>query len=224
MSEPRQARAEITRRRIIDSAIDLFAEVGYGETGLAEIVKRADVTKGAFYYHFASKEAVAVAIIEETQAKIVDAANQAAGGAEPGPESVITKTFGIARLAKSDRSIGIGKELARSLTQISDAGRTAFEVWTADFVGGVQKAAAQGELLDDVDPDEVGEAIWVSVLGTDLLSNALGDDQTTRLAEVWEVLLHGIVPAESLGYFQEFVRRASLRPTATDQEPSPTAQ
>ena len=64
----------------------------------------------------------------------------------------------------------------------------------------------------------------MSVLGTDLLSNALGDDQTTRLAEVWQVLLRGIVPAESLGYFQEFVRRASLRPTAANQEPSPTAQ
>ncbi len=224
MTEPRQARAEITRRRIIDAAIDLFAEIGYGETGLAEIVKRAQVTKGAFYYHFASKEAVAAAIIEETQAKIVDTANQAAEGAGPGLESVIAKTFGIAGLVRTDRSISIGKELARSLTQISDAGRTAFEVWTADFIGGVQKAAAQGELLADVDPDEVGEAIWVSVLGTDLLSNALGEDYATRLAEVWQVLLRGIVPAESLGYFQEFVRRASLRLTATDQEPRPTAQ
>ena len=224
MTGPRQARAEVTRRRIIDAAIDLFAEEGYGEIGLAEIVKRANVTKGAFYYHFASKEAVAAAIIEETQSKIVDAANRSAAGAAPGLESVIAKTFGIARLAQTDRGIAIGKELARSLTQVSDAGRTAFQVWTADFVAEVHRSATQGELLDDVDADEVGEAIWVSVLGSDLLSNALGDDYAARLADVWRVLLRGIVPADSMSYFQEVVRRAALHSAPAHREPSPTAQ
>ena len=99
MTEPRQARAEVTRRRILDAAVDLFAGAGYGETGLAEIVKQAEVTKGAFYYHFASKEAVATAIIEDSQSKIVEAANRAASGSAAGLESVIAKTFGIARLA-----------------------------------------------------------------------------------------------------------------------------
>ena len=221
MTEPRQARAEVTRRRILDAAVDLFAGAGYGETGLAEIVKQAEVTKGAFYYHFASKEAVATAIIEDSQSKIVEAANRAASGSAAGLESVIAKTFGIARLVQTDRSIRIGKELARSLTQVSDAGRNAFQVWTADFIGEVQKAGAQGELLDDVDPDEVGEAIWVAVLGTDLLSNALADDYSTRLAEVWRVLLLGVVPAESIGYFQEFVKRAAMRPAHGHPDAAP---
>ena len=68
--EARQARAEVTRRRIIDAAIDLFAEAGYGGTGLAEILKRADVTKGAFYYHFEGKDQVADAIIDEMKAGV----------------------------------------------------------------------------------------------------------------------------------------------------------
>ena len=122
---------------------------------------------------------------------------------------------------QTDRSIRIGKELARSLTQVSDAGRNAFQVWTADFIGEVQKAGAQGELLDDVDPDEVGEAIWVAVLGTDLLSNALADDYSMRLAEVWRVLLRGVVPAESIGYFQEFVKRAAMRPAHGHPDAAP---
>ena len=62
---PRQARAEATRRRIIDSAVDLFTEMGYGETGLADVLQRAGVSKGAFYYHFDSKESVAAAIITD---------------------------------------------------------------------------------------------------------------------------------------------------------------
>ena len=69
---PLQARAEATRRRILDSAIDLFDELGYGETGLADVLQRAGVSKGAFYYHFDSKEAVAAAIIEDYRRHVTD--------------------------------------------------------------------------------------------------------------------------------------------------------
>ena len=60
-----QARAEATRGKIIDAAVALFADAGYGDTDLAAIVRQAGITKGAFYYHFESKEQVADAIIAE---------------------------------------------------------------------------------------------------------------------------------------------------------------
>ena len=79
MTEPRQARAEVTRRRILDAAVDLFAGAGYGETGLAEIVKQAAVTKGAFYYHFASKEALIADAIDhmfaQARARLVESSD-----------------------------------------------------------------------------------------------------------------------------------------------------
>ena len=59
----RQARSEATRQRIIDSAVDLINEIGYPAAGLADIIERAEMTKGALYYHFDSKEALASAIM-----------------------------------------------------------------------------------------------------------------------------------------------------------------
>lgn len=44
-----QARAEETRQKILEAAVDLFDSVGYGDTGLADIMSRAEITKGAFY-------------------------------------------------------------------------------------------------------------------------------------------------------------------------------
>ena len=61
----KQPRAEVTRQVIMDAAVELFDEVGYGETTLTAIIERAETTKGAFYYRFADKEAVAGAIIDE---------------------------------------------------------------------------------------------------------------------------------------------------------------
>src|SRR5699024_11071566 len=59
----RQERAETTRRQILDAAAIVFAEGGYVQANLGEIVAQADVTKGALYFHFDSKVTLAGEII-----------------------------------------------------------------------------------------------------------------------------------------------------------------
>ena len=60
-----QQRSEETRARILAAALACFAETGYDATGVATICQRAGVSKGAFYHHFASKQALFLALLEE---------------------------------------------------------------------------------------------------------------------------------------------------------------
>jgi TetR/AcrR family transcriptional regulator, transcriptional repressor for nem operon len=53
-----------TRERLIDVGVGLMHQKGYSATGLADILKAADVPKGSFYHHFASKEDFAAAALE----------------------------------------------------------------------------------------------------------------------------------------------------------------
>ena len=62
-AEPK--RGQKTRFKIILEAASLFHHKGYTATGLDEILKKAQVTKGAFYHHFQSKKDVALAVIHE---------------------------------------------------------------------------------------------------------------------------------------------------------------
>lgn len=64
-----QLRAEVTRQAIMEAAVDQFNGIGYGNTTLADITSRAGITKGAFYYHFNTKESVAAAVIEEAEGR-----------------------------------------------------------------------------------------------------------------------------------------------------------
>lgn len=64
--------SESTRQALVDSAVALFTERGYAGTSLDEIARRARVTKGALYHHFAGKQALFEAAFEAVEADVVD--------------------------------------------------------------------------------------------------------------------------------------------------------
>jgi AcrR family transcriptional regulator len=60
-----QKRAAQTRSRILAAAAASFAEHGYDATGVEEVCRRAGVSKGAFYHHFPSKQAVFLQLLDQ---------------------------------------------------------------------------------------------------------------------------------------------------------------
>ena len=78
----RTARAEQareTRRRLLDVALELFAERGYDGTSLQMIADKVGVTKAAVYYHFRTKADILEALSGcaiETMGEVLDAVSQ----------------------------------------------------------------------------------------------------------------------------------------------------
>lgn len=60
MKDPKERRKEL-----IDAAERLFIAEGYDQTAISDIVKEVNVSQGAFYYYFDSKEDVLVAALEK---------------------------------------------------------------------------------------------------------------------------------------------------------------
>jgi AcrR family transcriptional regulator len=63
---------EERKKELIDTAEQLFIAKGYEQTAISDIVKKVNVSQGAFYYYFESKEDVLVAIIEKKTAQMED--------------------------------------------------------------------------------------------------------------------------------------------------------
>lgn len=59
------SKAANTRLNILHKAFELIYTKGYQTTSIDEIIATTQVTKGAFYYHFKTKDEMGVAIIEE---------------------------------------------------------------------------------------------------------------------------------------------------------------
>lgn len=84
-----QARSEETRMNILSVAQGLFAQKGYEATGIMDICDAAGVSKGAFYHHFPSKQAIFMALLEDWLAQL-DVLMQAVMAAAPNvPEGLV---------------------------------------------------------------------------------------------------------------------------------------
>jgi AcrR family transcriptional regulator len=77
-------RREATRKAIVEAARDLFAERGFEQTSIADILELAGISRGALYHHFEAKGDVFAAVFVQTSsAAIRNAARQIPADAAP---------------------------------------------------------------------------------------------------------------------------------------------
>jgi AcrR family transcriptional regulator len=60
-------RAEDTRRKIYEAAMELFREKGFEQTTMRDVAAKAGVALGGAYYYFSSKEAIVLSFYQEMQ-------------------------------------------------------------------------------------------------------------------------------------------------------------
>jgi AcrR family transcriptional regulator len=215
----RQVRSEATRRKIIDAAIDVFAEVGYPAAAWNTIIERTGMTKGALYHHFDSKESLASAIIEEGSDTLVAAFRNVCGESSPAFENMIHGTFTIAKVLSSDKGARAAEQLAAALSGFNEAAARFCSELVELMATQARRASAEGDLRQDADPLVISESIVGAMFGTRLLSNAISAkglesdpvDLTGRTSQMWELLLVGVVSEASLPYFRQYLRREATR-------------
>ncbi|MGV7537869.1 TetR family transcriptional regulator [Mycobacterium kansasii] len=216
----RQVRSEVTRRKILDAAVDVFGDVGYASAGWGTIIERTGMAKGALYHHFDSKEALASAIIEEGSDALLGAFRNVCGSASPALENMIHGTFAVAHLLNADKTARAAEQLTAVLAGFNSAAAQFFGACAGEMAGQARRAIAEGDLRDDVDPELVGESIVGATFGMRLLANALSrsggngyrvESAGQRLGQLWGLLLPGMTVETSLPYFREFLAREAMR-------------
>jgi AcrR family transcriptional regulator len=209
----RQVRSEATRRKILDAAVYVFNEVGYATADRGAIIERTGMTKGAFYHHFDSMEALASAIIEEGAKLVVTELGAMSDSFSPALENILHSTFITADLFASNKVVRTAEQLTLSFGKFNDTAAAAYTTWVEAMTVQARRAIAEGDIRAELDPHVVSESIIAATFGARILgpTPAGSNDLIRRLTQMWELLFPAIVTDTSLAYYREFLAREALR-------------
>jgi AcrR family transcriptional regulator len=139
----------LTRARLIESALEVFCDRGYEAATVDDISRAAKLSKGAFYFHFSTKEDVFLELLRTWAAERTAALKLAVASAESPREGLASMLDGLFRQrggrgwsslvlqfwVHGTRHVGVGQQLGRS-----------YRLWSSLLASAVGSVFAENDL------------------------------------------------------------------------------
>ncbi|MCA2275133.1 MULTISPECIES: TetR/AcrR family transcriptional regulator [Mycobacterium] len=171
---PPAAKADETRKRIIQAARLVFSERGYDGATFQAIASRADLTRPAINHYFSSKRALYREVLEDTN-EFVIAAGIKEADAETGLVARLTAFISVAVRANSENPAGSAFLISGVLESqrhpdLTGTDNSSVRVCREFLLRAVNDAIENGELAADVDASALVETLLVIICGVGLYS------------------------------------------------------
>ncbi len=195
-----------TKARILDAALSTFSRKGYHDTRLDDIVDESETSKGAIYFHFANKERLFLALVDQfadlLERRVLDAIDGKAEGmarVQIALETVLD-TFGRYRRPAKIllvQAVGLGNIFENKRAEVNDRFARLIE-------GYLKEAVAIGD-IEQVDTEVVAYAWMGAIYGIVIRWVTTGEPEPARI-------MNSLVPLllRSVGY--EAATEAVARP------------
>lgn len=191
-----QARARVTRENIMLGAAEVIRRVGYANASLSDISAAAGVTKGALYFHFESKEAIARALVDEQHRRARDGALAILAEEAPALEQMMLLCQDLAAKLVDDPIVRAGIRLTTDSSTFATPVQEPYLDWMATFELLAGRAEADGETNGKIPPAVLARFVIPAYTGVQLVSETFTGraDLAARIHEMWVVLIAAIVP------------------------------
>ncbi|HUI87994.1 MAG TPA: TetR/AcrR family transcriptional regulator [Anaerolineales bacterium] len=178
-----QQRSEETRSRILESAAKLFSERGFNAASVDDICADAKISKGAFYHHFESKQALFLALLDGWL-KIIDNAIEASKD-KTAPETFVQMTGAFPYIfATAGNHLPMFMEFwlqASRDEKIWQASIAPYRRYHQYFTSLIKKGVEEGSFVN-VDPQIASRLIVSAAMG--LLLQSLLDPEGAKWEKV----------------------------------------
>ncbi|MGG7508806.1 ScbR family autoregulator-binding transcription factor [Plantibacter sp. YIM 135249] len=207
--KPQQQRGHARRQAVVEGAARVFDRVGYGGASLSDIARESGTTQGSMYFYFPSKEELALAVINEQNARTF-AALAEVGAGNGSYLALIAASRVIAQHLVTDAVVRAGIRLSLDQGTLSVPTTQFYRDWIGSVGEQLAAAVAEGELRSDIDSDELGRSVVSYFTGAQLVSNVLTsrEDLLSALRTMWNVLTLAIVVPERQADVSAFVEQA----------------
>src|SRR5450432_2831796 len=183
---------ERTRQRLLQAAFREIHRSGFQSAGIDAILAATNVTKGALYYHFDSKETLGYAVVEEIIARFTRDRWLLPMLSEGQPIDILIGV--VRRIPARPKDVRAGcplLNLAQEMSPLDEQFRKRLESIFLDWQEGVatllRKGQSQGTVRRDLNPDETASFLVAMIEGYATLAKNAQD------TKVWNAGIRNIV-------------------------------
>ena len=173
-----QRRAKATREGILEASAIQFSRTGYAGTSISDIQRIAHSTKGALYFHFASKEAIAHQLLYRWSEAVSETIAKAEATGQPADRQILTVYRELARRVETEAITRAGLVLSLDST-ITDAYIT-YEDWTESLTPLVIDSIRSGALDCAESMSRLAESLCAGFVGAVQVAASLDEPHTIR--------------------------------------------
>lgn len=155
-------KSEATRQNILQKAFELIYTNGYQTTSVDEIIATTQVTKGAFYYHFKTKDEMGLAIINERMRPTFKNTFIEPFQSDVDPLDTIYNLMYHLLMENEDLKVEYGcpasnftQEMAPWNIEFTKALNELSLEWEKAMIGAIEKGKENGKIRSDISAKEV---------------------------------------------------------------------
>ncbi|MGA4851074.1 ScbR family autoregulator-binding transcription factor [Streptomyces sp. G5(2025)] len=190
-SHLKQERAIHTRKTILDAAASVFAETGFPAVTIKDVADKAELTKGAVYFHFTNKEAIAVAVADEFYRRLNEIIAPVLEHGDPAaPQTVVDVLMAVAGGFRDDDYVKAGSRLQIERPYIKGDMPVPYVGFT-DLLTELLENCHKAGTLRATDPAALARVLRAALFGAQHISwvQANRQDVVDRVQEIIDVFL-----------------------------------
>ncbi|MBQ7805846.1 ScbR family autoregulator-binding transcription factor, partial [Rhodococcus sp. (in: high G+C Gram-positive bacteria)] len=174
------------------------------------ILQHGGVSKGAMYFHFASKEELAHAVIAAQHGMAMEGTRRVAAHSDIAVETLVLVSQEMARQLVTEPIARGGMRLTMEIGSIQGPIEQPYLDWIEAIKQVATQAAEAGDIVPGTDIDALARFVVGSFTGVQILSEMLTGrtDLYERLSQMWNLVLPTIVREDKLAHVMQLAALA----------------
>lgn len=202
-SLPRRRRTQDKRRRILDAAVQVFAQKGYFAARVSDIASHAKVADGTIYLYFRSKEDILVSLFDDVMAEHIQKGREELRTVEGAAARLLVIARHHLRLLGGNRDLAVVFQV--ELRQSTKFMKRFTASWLQDYLslisGVIEEGQRDGTLRPDLNRKLATKAFFGAMdeMVTSWILSPKDYDLVRQAAPVVDLFLHGATAPEAAG-------------------------
>ncbi|WP_241251715.1 TetR/AcrR family transcriptional regulator [Candidatus Protofrankia californiensis] len=180
---PATAKGEATRAFLLRTAAQVFAERGYAATTQNDLIAASGLTKGAFYFYFRTKSELALAVLQDQQARWLSQIGERVLAEAKAADQLRVLVPAMLELISTDPGAWSVTRLTKELSadpEVAEQVCKPMVEWVAFVADLVRRGQTDGDLRTGLDPGSVAAVLVGAFDGLKSLTDIL--EPTERAA------------------------------------------